>query len=448
MIALPEGRANNLKEAFRSCDVGPLKDEALERYYVDLSAVRSIEAISSVGKQLDFLSPGEFKSVLFTGHRGCGKSTELRRLQRNWEKAYRVLYLEADREIDINDAYYTDLYLVIIKQVADDMAQLGLRFDQTLLSEFENWFKEITEETEASVEKSISLSTAAEAGIEIPFISKLLAKLLAQLRGSHTQKKKIRATLQQDIGRLKDDMNRLLQNAFEKVQQHGYEKGYLIILDNLDLVPVAVGDRLYFDYAIQLQELKCTLIYTVPISVVYSDKNLNNVFGRPNVLPMVNVYQFGATVPLHPKHDQDALKRLARMIIQRIEHKAVFASDALILHLVAASGGHVRQLMQMTATACLTAATRDHQKIEAADVKYAIQQEQVNFERIIPNHHYPLMAEICKTKQIDQNEDGQKMLFNTSVLEYESGGIRWNYINPVIKDSIHFQSALTDSDDL
>jgi hypothetical protein len=300
MVASSEGRAKTLKAAFQICDVGPLeRDEDIERYYVDLSAVRSSVAIRSISTQLDFLAAGQFCSLLFTGHRDCGKSTELQRLKKEWDGPYRVIYVESDREIDSKDADYTDLYLVIIKQVSDDLARLKLKFDPKLLKAFEQWFQEITDETEESVEKSISLRAEAEAGIEIPFLSKLMTKLLAQIKGSNVQKQKIRSTLQQDVGRLKDDMNQLLLDAFAKVQQRGYEKGYLIIFDNLDRVPLVVGDRLYFDYANQLQNLNCTVIYTAPISVVYSDKNLNNAFGRPNVVPMVNIYDFkGAKQPL------------------------------------------------------------------------------------------------------------------------------------------------------
>lgn len=54
---------------------------------------------------------------MFTGHRGCGKSTELKRIQNQWEKQYHVIYLEVNEETDINNARYTDLYLIVIKQV-------------------------------------------------------------------------------------------------------------------------------------------------------------------------------------------------------------------------------------------------------------------------------------------------------------------------------------------
>jgi hypothetical protein len=77
-MPLPADRASTLKAAFQTCDLGSLKGEASEKYYVDLSAVRSGEAINSVSTKLSFLDAGEFETVLFTGHRGCGKSTELR----------------------------------------------------------------------------------------------------------------------------------------------------------------------------------------------------------------------------------------------------------------------------------------------------------------------------------------------------------------------------------
>jgi hypothetical protein len=441
MISLPPDRAKTLKAAFQACDVGPLVGKN-KRFYVPLASIRSPEAIQGVRSRLNFLEAGS-GVILFTGHRGCGKSTELHQIQQDFESMYRVIYLEADKELDINDADYTDLYLVIIKQVTDDLTKLGLQFDRRLLQSFEQWFLEVTDETTESVERSVSLETSAEVGAEIPFISKLLAKLLAQIKGSNTRKKTIRQILQRDVGRLQADINYLLKDAFDKLRQaytDKYQKGFLLIFDNLDRVPPAVGDRLYLDYAAQLQELNCTIIYTVPISVVHSDKNLNNTFGRPNIVPMVNIYRFeqsGSDLT----YEDAVIKQVALLVAYRMDLKAVFDNPASVLELAKASGGHVRQLMQMTANACIVADARGRSRIKAEDVTYAIKQEQFNFERVIPEHHYPILAQVCLTKRIDQNADGQRMLFNTSVLEY-NGETRWNYINPVVKQSNVFQQAL------
>lgn len=434
-------RAKTLKEAFRLCDVDPLYGAGLERYYVDLMAVRKTEAIEGVNTVLDFQEPGEFCTILFTGHRGCGKSTELQRIRRQWEQDYRVIYLEVNEETDINDAEYTDFYLIVIKRVEFELREMGLSFDAGLLKGFENWFKEITKENEQTVESSVSIEAEASVGSPTPFIAKLLVKLLAQIKGAEKQKTLIRQTLQRDISRLKADINLLLRDAYQKIK-HRYSKGFLVIFDNLDRVPPTVGNHLFFDYASQLQELNCTTIYTVPISVLCSSKNIVNTFGEPHVVSMVSIYQLVRN-RCELADNPDGLKGLTQIIEKRVDVAQLFESPKEVLALAQASGGHVRQLMQMVRSACQTASTRKHIKIQAEDVLYAAKQQQFNFERFIPDDHYPLLAKVCLTKNITKDEAGQLMLFNTSVLEY-NGLDRWNYPNPAVRQSALFQTALQD----
>jgi hypothetical protein len=125
--------AKTPRAAFRACDVGTLRGET-SRYYVNLEQIRSEDAFREVQGRLDLLNPREFDSLLFTGHRGCGKSTELRRLEQLIQSDYRVIYLDSLEELDIQDADYTDLYLVIIQQITDDLARLNLGFDPILLA--------------------------------------------------------------------------------------------------------------------------------------------------------------------------------------------------------------------------------------------------------------------------------------------------------------------------
>ncbi|CAA9322866.1 Type II secretory pathway, ATPase PulE/Tfp pilus assembly pathway, ATPase PilB [uncultured Microcoleus sp.] len=260
MTSRPANRAKTLKEAYRACEVNPLTGENMARYYVDLSAVPNTEAIEGVSTDLDIHEPGEFDTILFTGDRECDISTELKRIQSQCENAYRVIYREFDWERDVNEAEYTDLYLLLSKKVADDLTELRLNFDPKLLESFEAGFKDVTEETEAS------------AGAEIPFISKLAAKLITQIRGSSQQKKVSRETIGRNLSRWQTDINLWLKNAFDKLKRKypdRYQKGFLVIVDNLDRIHPSVGNHLFFDEAPQLQELDCTIIYRVPILVIY-----------------------------------------------------------------------------------------------------------------------------------------------------------------------------------
>ncbi|MEG3898568.1 MULTISPECIES: P-loop NTPase fold protein [unclassified Microcoleus] len=444
MTTHPINRATTLKTAFRVCNVEPLEGDDLDRYYVDLSKVRKTEAIAGVSNILDFQEPEQFTTILFTGHRGCGKSTELKRIQKHWEKDYRVIYLEVDEETDINDVSYTDFYLIAIKQVEFEMRGLGLKLDSRLMGNFEAWFKDVTEETEQTVESSVSIEGEATLGPEAPFLAKLLVKLLAQIKGSDKQKKTIRQTLEKDISRLKADINLLLNDAVKKLREKfpNY-KGFLIIFDNLDRVPPKVANHLFFDYAAQLQELYCTIIYTVPLSVLYSSQNAIKNFDCPHIVPMVNIYEFERD-SCDLNYNEVSLNAMASLVERRVEVDKIFESREQLLELAKASGGHVRQLMQMMRTACITASGRSHAKIMAEDVTYAVKQEQFNFERFIPQDHYPVLAQVCLTKNINKDEISELILFNLSVLEY-NGKNRWNYPNPVVKQNEEFQKALRDA---
>ncbi|MEM9275153.1 MAG: P-loop NTPase fold protein [Cyanobacteria bacterium P01_F01_bin.143] len=446
MTSLASERATTLKTAYRICNVEPLQGADLDRYYVNLSEVRKTKAINSINGILNFQEPGEHKAILFTGHRGCGKSTELKLIQKKWETDYRVIYLEANEETDINDISFIDIYLIVIKKVEFELRKLGLKFDSELLKSFESWFKEITNETEKTVESSISIAGEASLGgglpgIVPPFIAKLLVKLLAQIRGSQKQRKTIRENLEKDISRLQLDINLLLNDGLKKLRQKSPQcKDFLLIFDNLDRLNPKMSDRLFFDYAAQLQQLNCTIIYTVPIAAVYSPKNLNNNFGDPHIMPMINIYQSDRDRP-ELDYNQTNLDAVVDLIKRRVDIDAVFESSQDLRELAKASGGHVRQLMQMMRTACLTASSQGHSKIDAEDVIYAIKQEQFSFERFLLWEYYPILAKVYLSKDIDKDETGQLLMFNTSVLEY-NGSDRWNYVNPLIKRINAFQKAV------
>lgn len=431
-------KARTLKEAYRACDVKPLKASDLD-YYVPFQARQ--DAIIGVHSVLEVQEPGEFTSILFTGHVGCGKSSELNRIADHWQQDYLVIPLQVEDETDVNDLEYTDLYLVIIKQVELSLRQEGLTFDAELLNSFEAWFKEITEETEQTVQRSVNVDAEASLGPEAPFIASLLFKLTGQIRNSSRDKVTIRQTLLKEVTRLKNDINFLLRDGMNKIREKFPEKkGFLLILDGLDKCPPDVATRLFVDYAAQMRELCCTLIYTVPIAVLYSTRKLGGIFENPHIVPMINIYRFERDQP-DLSHNDLGLGQMADLVARRIQVEAVLADPALLLILAQASGGHLRQMMRMARQAFLTAMGRGHSRLEAEDITYAINQEQQSFERIIPAEAYAELAQVALKKELTDETVGQSLLFNTAVLEY-NGGTRWVYPNPVVRQSEPFKRAL------
>jgi hypothetical protein len=412
-----------------------------------LLEARKTEAIIQVGQILQLQKPETFATILFTGHRGCGKSTELHRLENHWKNDYLTLFINAEEETDINDLVYIDIYLMVISQVEVALRNLGIGFDRQLLKRTEDWFKEVTKESEETVALSLDTEAEASLGADAPFLAKLLFKLKGSIKNSTQEKTTTREKLTKEVTRMKGDINLLLGDGLKKLRQkYPKYKSFLVIVDNLDRCPPEVAERLFFDYANQLQELNCTIIYTVPISILYSPRNLNNFFDEPHILPMINIYHFERDrYPLD--YNSAALDSVAQIIEKRVNVDRIFASRDELLALVRASGGHIRQLMQLMQRSCLTASGRGHGKIEAEDVEYDIKQLQFSFERSTPKPYFEELAYVARHQEFSDGDTDAKvqMLYNTAVLEY-NGSDRWNYPNPLLMRSRAFRKAIASSE--
>jgi hypothetical protein len=444
MTEFVDGLAKNLTDAYDFCDpVTALEGEALDVYYLPLLEARKTEAIIQVGQILQQQKPESFETILFTGHRGCGKSTELHRLEKQWQAQYLTIFLDVEEETDINDLIYIDIYLMVIRQVEVALRELKISFDSQLLKRFEDWFKQVTKETEESVNYSLDTEAEISLGAEAPFLAKLLFKLKGVIKNSSTEKTTIRETLLKEVTRMKGDINLLLSDGLKKLRKkYPQYKGFLVIVDNLDRCPPEVSNRLFFEYANQLKELHCTIIYTVPISILYSSRGLSNSFDDPHILPMINIYQLDREkYPL--EHNSEALEAVAAILEKRVNWERIFSSRQELMALVIASGGHIRQLMQLMQRACLTASGRGHGKIEAEDTDYAIKQLQFSFERSLTKKYFTELAYISQNKEFSDEDDNLKveMLYSTAVLEY-NGTDRWNYPNPLLMKSHAFQKAM------
>jgi transcriptional regulator with AAA-type ATPase domain len=157
---------------------------------------------------------------------------------------------------------------------------------------------------------------------------------------------------------------------------------------------------------------------------------------------MINIYQLDREkYPL--EHNSEALEAVAAILEKRVNWERIFSSRQELVDLVIASGGHIRQLMQLMQRACLTASGRGHGKIEAEDTDYAIKQLQFSFERSLTKKYFTELAYISQNKEFSDEDDNLKveMLYSTAVLEY-NGTDRWNYPNPLLMKSHAFQKAM------
>jgi hypothetical protein len=106
----------NVGRFYQACQPNPLElgNPEERKYYVDFSSVRGGNVIEELGRTIYKLSPDKPTCQLFTGHVGCGKSTELQKLKADLEQqGFHVVYFESNQILEMADVDVTDIMLAI-----------------------------------------------------------------------------------------------------------------------------------------------------------------------------------------------------------------------------------------------------------------------------------------------------------------------------------------------
>lgn len=442
--------AKTVRDTFQASDPAkPLASD--DPRYVDLTEVRGNEDVVRQLKETITWSDSA-TCQLFTGHRGCGKSTELLRLKDQLEQAeYCVIYFEADDILDLNDLVYSDLLVAIAKEVYEGLEELNIALDDALINEVTAWFNDVLEETTAT--KSVGASLGAELSVSTPKILSPLVSLLTtitgQLQTGVESKRQVRKRLDPQISQLIENINLLLQGANAKLRKQG-KQGLVVIIDNLDRISFRsldsgernTHDALYIEHGEQLRNLHCDIVYTVPISMLYSARAtiLTSYFPDHVVVPMIKVREKDNSIW------QEGLHTLRQILAQRIALDEVFEKKALE-RLCTSSGGHPRDLMVLVRSACRYASDHYPKPIDLNAAEKAVNRLVSDFSRMIPEEHFPLLAEVHRVKKVKNDAAHQFMLHNLTVLEYVNGSLPWHDVHPAILALPKFKEAATYGND-
>ncbi|MBE9509230.1 MAG: ATP-binding protein, partial [Chloroflexi bacterium] len=99
----------------------PLRKGEADPRYVYLTAVRGGDDLAALIarriRRSDRPPSPTFVKLLFTGHRGCGKTTELFRLKHKLEQqGYFVVYFDVEEELDVADVSYLDVLVTLAQE--------------------------------------------------------------------------------------------------------------------------------------------------------------------------------------------------------------------------------------------------------------------------------------------------------------------------------------------
>jgi len=414
--------------------------------YVDFNDVRGDENIlTELGGYI--INDENNTYQLYSGHRGSGKSTELKRLAQFLEQeGFVVVYFAAATDdagdLSFQDTQYQDILLSCTRQLLEKLK------DKADTKPIVSWLNDRWQKlrdlalTEVSLEK-LSLETA------IPMFS----KITATVRTDPSKREEIRKLVEANTESLVQALNEFIESA--RQQGNHPASRILVIADNLDrIVPIYPDDKpsnledIFIHRSELMKSLKCHMVYTAPISLLYSKSasDLQDIYGKPQILPMVMVQERDSTETV------DAGMRLLReAIAKRVKNvtdlevvPGVFESQQVLDLLCFSCGGHLRDLMHMARNAVNLAPTLP---ITEKQVKRAIANFRPAYMAALSEEEWPSLLEVHATKRKPNDADGvyRDLLAKRCILEYRffdddlEEMVTWYGVHPLIQGAKLFR---------
>ena len=368
-----------------------------------------------------FFAPYE-KHILFFGHIGIGKTTELRRyaLQLNASRRFYVVEVDVLAKLDRNNLQYTEVLMAMAETLLERLHGDGFVLGAEALEPLQRWFGNVVETQATTKELSAELKTVAEGGGGIPGLIKLLATFTAAFKTGSSQKSEWRREIRNDFTSLALAFNTLIRLAEAQLARKGRAEQLLFLIDGTDKMRGEDTQQFFVQDAEQLLAIKTLVIYTAPLHLKY-DGRLGGKLDADIVLPMMKLYERDGG------RFEAGWRTMRRLLLLRAD-RCLFASDAEVDRLVEFSGGHPRELLRLLKLCCELAEDR----IDASVVQTAIEKLAADYRYFLKPADYALLRTI-DSNPVDggNDEQAQELLHRLALLQYNDG--TWRRSHPVVR---------------
>lgn len=352
----------------------------------------------------------------FSGHRGCGKSTELNKLavDKEIKKEFFVVKYSVKDVCDVNNLNYVDVLLSVAAQIYLQYTGAGKEIDEKLMEDLKRWSSTITIEKE----KEISVGGSIGGDINTFFIS-----IMGKIQREDKSRETIREEIEPKLSDLIDKINNII--AYIEGEEN---KKVLVVIDDMDKPSLEQAKEIFFTNYTAITQPSCYIVYTVPISLFFD-------YG---FVALKDSRFFLPNIKLHPKNDRNEMcaqgyELMKEFVFKRMD-KNLIEHEALDL-VIKMSGGVFREcarIMQIVADNAIETG-RDH--IIKEDVERARREMVGDFKRFIKSEDYNLLNEIYTNNDTREIDKIGHLLHNLSVLEYTNDET-WYDINPVLEELV------------
>lgn len=406
---------------------------------------------------------------LFSGHRGTGKSTELRRMaaQLHGPDLFHVLFMDILREPPGGGRLQThDICLGLCRRLLVEMEQEGLALVGDGTRAMETWFQNQPQQPPG---RSGPIGTEARlGGSDGHGAGPILDEWITWSRSGVAGREAVARVFGDGFDGFADAFNRLLSMARRRLKEEGMGRDLLFVLDGTDRLDGEDGRSFFAGQSHPLRRLDGIFVHCAPVQPIRPPGGVQPLFdhvvrlapltlhekfdpGSPSLPVRVQgAHEAQRRAPSQPRFElgpipiPSAYDVMRRMILQRAPAR-FFDPDpvetghwSLLDRLVGASGGHPRDLMRLLDHA-FGHATRE--RFDGEAVTAAIRSLAGEYRGILEADDYRLLAEIDRggPRCTPHGEASSRLLGNLALLEYDGD---WWQSHPVIRTLPAYRAAL------
>ncbi len=397
--------------------------------YVETQTARGSEkTYSRLAKKIGYdpastaFFPPSQSHVLFFGHVGSGKTTELRQYARRLDDSKRFCVIEVDavEKLDVNNLQYADALMAMAEALVATMRDGGYTIDAADLEPLHNAVASVV--TTRSTGRAVSAEVKAEAsaGGGLPGLFKLLASFTASAKTNATVKTEWRSEVRNTFTVLASAFNQLIRGAEAALQSAKRADRIVFLLDGTDKMRGEDTQRFFVYDAEQLLAIQAFVIYSAPLHLKYIG-SLAGKLDADLVLPMIKLSERDGS------RCDAGVTALTDLLLRRAD-RSLFASESEIERLVQHCGGHPRELLRLLKLCCEYA----DERIDAKAVDLAINQLASDYRRFLEPEDYALLVRLDRDEiHAGNDERTRQLLYRLALLEYNDGG--WRRSHPVVR---------------
>ena len=423
----PKQRKQFLKRFYNTLELKPL--EAGDPAYVEglHTIAGGVDPLLELYKQIDWSESAA--PFLFTGQRGTGKSTELRRLQRMLEELGCAVFL-VDLEDYLNLAAPVELSDFLLAVMAGFAEAAGKRLGGDHLAR--GWMARVT-------------SYFKETNVEFTGVADGLAGLTLALVHNPTFKERLQERARAHVDALGQAAREfadevvanvrksvgsesckvvLLVDSMERLRGPSVSKAHEVY-DSVDYLFNAHADKLRFD--------TLHVVYSIPPYLPILSPNIGALYGVA-AIPMLAGIRVRARAAA--ESTDTALAAMRSLVRRRFPEAGELIDDDVLNRIARSSGGDIRDYFRLLRI-CLTGIA-----LEASELR--IDQRQVEYAEaavrrdmsIIPLDELDWLHEIRSTQKVRLPQRSRlhqlALFFETKLILHYRNGDDWFDVHPLI----------------